>query len=72
MSVCSLDFNTRLRDDTNVSPGHFPAQLLPRGLLVPVHGRGAEEGRGHCVHVPRVKLQHDAGLKGGGQPTDEP
>ena len=42
------------------------------GVVVADGGHGAAQERRHDLHLPRIQLQHDAGLEGGGHAADEP
>ena len=42
------------------------------GVVVADGGHGAAQERRHDLHLPRLQLQHDAGLEGGGHAADEP
>ena len=42
------------------------------GVVLADGGHRAAQERRHRLHLPRLQLQHDAGVQGGGHTPDEP
>ena len=42
------------------------------GVVLADGGHRAAQERRHRIHLPRIKLKHDASVQGGGHATDEP